>query len=71
MNRWRNYGLWVSILAFIPVLLNALGIKLLPENYEVIVNALLGVLVLAGVINDPTTENKGYFDDPEDKKSKE
>jgi len=65
--RWKNYGLWASILAFIPLLADALETYnisiVLPGNYDKLVIALLGILVLAGIINNPTSKNKGYFDD--------
>jgi len=67
VNRWKNYGLWAAILAFIPVFLDSLktyGIGVpLPENYDVLVKMILGILVLAGILNNPTTENKGFRDD--------
>lgn len=62
-SRFKNYGLWVSVAAFIPMLLEAMGINILPENYQEIVKALLGVLVLLGLINNPTTEQKWFKDD--------
>lgn len=65
--RWKNYGLYAAILAFFPVITDALGfynINLpLPGNYDKVVTGLLGILVLAGIINNPTTENKGFGDD--------
>lgn len=65
--RYRNYGLWGAILAFIPLLSDALGFYninlVLPGNYAELATALLGILVLAGIINNPTTENKGFGDD--------
>jgi len=67
--RWRNYGLWFSILMFIPLLADALKVYdisiVLPGNYDKLVTALLGIFVLAGILNNPTTKNKGYFDDKE------
>lgn len=67
-NRWRNYGLWLSIAAFIPLLLSSLGIHIVP-NYQEIVNAFLAILVAAGIISNPTTTAKWFYDDPA--KSKE
>ncbi len=61
-NRWKNYGLWVSIAAFIPLLLSGFGIDLIP-NYEDVVNSLLGILVLAGIISNPTTTSAWFRDD--------
>lgn len=70
-NRWKNYALWASILAFIPLLLEGLEVynvhAVLPPNYDVLVKAFLGILVLAGIINNPTTENKGFKDDEKSK----
>ncbi len=62
-KRLRNYGLWVAVAAFIPMLLEAFGLDVLPENYNQIVKSFLGILVLLGIINNPTTENKGFKDD--------
>ncbi|MEF9960034.1 MAG: holin [Niameybacter sp.] len=61
-NRWRNYGLWVSVAAFIPLLLSSFGINILP-NYQEIVNALLAILVTAGILSNPTTNAHWFKDD--------
>lgn len=66
-NRWRNYGLWLSIAAFVPLLLSSLGIHLVP-NYQEIVNAFLAILVAAGIISNPTTTAKWFYDDPDENK---
>ncbi|WP_138203271.1 holin [Haloimpatiens lingqiaonensis] len=63
MNRFKNYGLWLSIFAFVPLLLESFGLKVLPKNYSEIVNSFLGILVIAGILNNPITQNKGYLDD--------
>ncbi|MFW9973100.1 MAG: holin [Candidatus Odinarchaeota archaeon] len=67
MKRFKNYALWLAILGFIPMLADSLGVYdinvILPGNYDNLVKALLGILVLAGILNNPTTENKGYSDD--------
>jgi uncharacterized membrane protein len=63
MSRFKNYGLWVSIFALVPMVLEACNVRILPANYDTIVNTLLGILVVAGILNNPTTENKGYLDD--------
>jgi phi LC3 family holin len=66
-NRWKNYGLWVSIFAFIALFIQALGVYgvnlILPGNYNSLVTCILGILVLAGIINDPTTTNLGFLGD--------
>jgi Small integral membrane protein len=71
MDRFKNYGLWISIAAFIPMFLNAIGISVLPDNYNELVNSLLGILVLAGIVNNPQTENKGYLDDKSENETTE
>lgn len=63
MNRWKNYGLWAAIFAFIPMLLEAFGLDVLPANYEELWKALLSILVIAGILNNPTTSNRGFLDD--------
>ena len=52
LSRFKNYGLWVSIFALIPLVLQGFGVNILPGNYEEIVVALLGVLVMAGILNN-------------------
>lgn len=63
MQRFRNYGLWVSVAALIPMVGQALGYIHMPDNYNEIVNAILGILVAAGILNNPQTDNKGFLDD--------
>jgi len=62
-SRFKNYGLWVSILALIPMILSAFGVNLVPEEYQVITNTILSILVALGIISNPTTESKWYIDD--------
>ncbi len=62
-SRLKNYGLWVSILALIPLILKQFGIYIIPEEYTKITTAILSILVMAGILNNPTTENKGFLDD--------
>ena len=61
MERFKNYALWAGIFAFVPILLEGFGIQVLPANYNEIWTALLGILVLAGIINNPT-KGSGYKD---------
>lgn len=61
-SRWQNYGLWVSVAALIPLVLSAFGIHMVPD-YQEIVNAVLSILVMAGIISNPTTSNKWFGDD--------
>jgi uncharacterized membrane protein len=65
-SRFKNYGLWVAIIAFIPMLLKGFNIDILPANFDSIGTSLLGILVLLGIINNPQTDNKGFLDDKKD-----
>lgn len=61
--RFKNHGLWVSILALIPMVLSAFGIEVVPEEYQAISNTILTILVALGIISNPTTSCKWYVDD--------
>lgn len=65
-ERFKNYGLWISIFSFIPILLNGFGVNILPENYAEIVTAFLGILVMAGIITNHDKDSKKYEDDKVD-----
>lgn len=68
MNRWRNAGLWISVLALIPLVLQVLGIVVPPEKYDAavkLVDGFLSILVTAGVLSNPTTKTLWYHDDTE------
>lgn len=66
--RWKNKTFWLTIIPAILLLIQAVadlfGIKLeltqLQEKLLVIVNAVFGVLVILGIVVDPTT--KGVSD---------
>lgn len=62
-SRFKNYGLWVSILALIPMILSALGINIVPEEYQSIANIILSILVALGIVSNPTTQAKWFNDD--------
>lgn len=62
-SRFKNYGLWVSIIALIPLVLHAFGINVIPEEYQAITNAILTILVGLGVVSNPTTASKWFVDD--------
>lgn len=68
-SRFKNYGLWVSILALIPMILSAFGVNVVPEEYQVITNTILSILVALGIISNPTTESKWYIDDNDKNKT--
>ena len=62
-SRFKNYALWISIFSLIPLILEAFGLNIIPKNYNEIVTAILSVLVMAGIINNPSNESKWYLDD--------
>ncbi|SDY23504.1 phage holin [Thermoactinomyces sp. DSM 45892] len=68
-QRWKNKGLWVSLLSVVPIILGAAGVDVLPEQLasgKEAVMSILGFLVVLGVLSDPTTTNQGFLDDKED-----
>lgn len=62
-ERFKNYGLWAAILALIPMVLELFGITLVPEKYKQVCVAILSILVMAGILNNPNTECKWFLDD--------
>lgn len=67
-KKWQNYGLWVSLTAAVLLVVQTvgaiLGFELAPEKYDEItaaVNAVLGVLVVLGIVSNPEA-GKGYTD---------
>lgn len=71
-EKLRNYGLWIAIAALIPMILKGFNVSILPSNYEQITMAILSILVMAGILSNPETENKGFLDDSKkDEKSEE
>ena len=59
--RFKNKATLLAIASTVILLAQQLGFKL-PDNIADIVNTFLTLLVLVGVINDPTTE--GISDSP-------
>ena len=45
------------------MVLNAMGMEIIPEQYETITTAILTILVALGIVSNPTTECKWYKDD--------
>ena len=59
--RFQNKATLLAIASTVILLIQQLGFKL-PDNIADVVNTFLTLLVLLGVINDPTTE--GISDSP-------
>jgi uncharacterized membrane protein len=61
MVRLKNYGLWIAVASLILIVLQMFGVSIAEDRYNEVVNAVLTVLVLAGVVNNPSN-GKGYSD---------
>jgi uncharacterized membrane protein len=64
-NRLKNYALWISISSFVFMIIQNSGLQITPESWNLYVNSILGILILLGIVNNPTTDNKGFGDDKE------
>lgn len=63
-QRFKNYGFWIALASFVILVLQQAGLGIDVGKYNEILFALLNVLVLAGIINDPnTTDSLGFADD--------
>ena len=62
-TRMGNYGFWISLASAVILALTQFGVKV--DNAYVMgcVKAVLGILVLLGIVNNPTTTTKGFGDD--------
>lgn len=53
--RLRNYGLWVAVAALVLIVLQTFGVPVVEADYYKVFYALMSVLVLLGIVIDPTT----------------
>lgn len=61
-NRVKNYALWLSVVALVTNLaIN--GYLELPENFESVATAILNLLMVLGILNNPSTESQNIFID--------
>ena len=60
-GKFRNYGLWISIISAVLMLLQAMGLKFDLPYVNEIITSILGVLVTLGIISNPSDGN-GYAD---------
>jgi uncharacterized membrane protein len=60
-KRLRNYGLWLAAAALVGMVLQDAGFSVAPERYQAYVDAVLTILVLAGIVNNPSKGN-GFRD---------
>ena len=54
--RLKNKTFWVALMSAIVVLTQQLGLDIFPDNIMEIVNTVLMILVILGVVVNPTTE---------------
>ncbi len=57
-NRLTNYNFWISIASASLLILRAFDVKMDIANINEIVTAVLGLLVMIGIVNDPTRSSK-------------
>lgn len=60
-NKWKNYGLWVAIASLLGMILQDVGFHIAPEKFEKYVDAVFTILVLAGIISNPSI-GRGFTD---------
>ncbi len=60
-SKFRNYGLWISIISAVLMLLQAMGLKFDVPYVNEIITSVLGVLVTLGIISNPS-DGSGYSD---------
>lgn len=53
--RLKNKFFWISMSSAIALLIQQLGLNIIPDNYSDIVNTLLSILTMLGVVVDPST----------------
>lgn len=58
--KWKNYGLWVAVGSLVVMLTNDIA-GVAPEQAEVYVDVVLGVLTAAGIVSNPE-KGKGFKD---------
>lgn len=62
-NRFNNIGLWLSFAALLFLILQDLGLSLSSERFDQYVKLGSQILILLGIVNNPTTDNKWFIDD--------
>lgn len=62
-SRMKSYSFWISLASAIVLALTQFGVKVNNEYIMGCVQAVLGIFVLLGLVNNPTTKNAGFGDD--------
>ncbi|ANC77163.1 hypothetical protein ABE65_010265 [Fictibacillus phosphorivorans] len=60
-NKFKSYPLWIAFFALIGLFVNDMGL-LAPEKYTQYVNALLAILIAAGIVSNPSQSNGDKYD---------
>lgn len=60
-EKFRNYGLWISIISAVLMILQAMGLKFDVPYVNEIITSVLGVLVTLGIISNPSS-GSGFSD---------
>lgn len=66
-ERLKNYGFWISLVSGIIMVLQAFGLRIDAPYVNEIITAVLGVLVVLGIINNPK-DGSGYTDSKKENK---
>jgi uncharacterized membrane protein len=61
VERFKNYGLWLAIGSFAILALQTFGVDIDLGKYERLYEAFLSILVMAGILNNPSL-GRGYSD---------
>lgn len=61
MERFKNYGLWLSVASLLLMVLQDAGVNITQEKFNAYVQAILGILVLLGIVSNPK-EGKWFND---------
>ncbi len=60
-ERIKNAGFWVSLISSVFLILGAFGIEIGDATASAVINGVCSLLVVFGIISDPTT-GSGYLD---------
>lgn len=62
MSRFKNYGLWLALFSlFSMILKDFFKINIAEEQYSLYVNTIMTILILLGIVNNPSL-GRGYKD---------
>ena len=53
--RLRTKTFWLTLVPLLVLLTQQLGLNWVPENWESIFGTVMSILIVVGIINDPTT----------------